>query len=88
MEDHEFCDHCPGCRPSLVDAITGKVLSPGHPWMQAAMRVWNKATTYDQRKAFIEVTLHNSQKPEDLLLCQGVMNRITAEMTSPEYKLP
>ncbi len=76
MEDHEFCDTCPGCRPAMADVKTGKVMSRDHPTMVVVDRVWDNETTYAQRKAFIEVTLHNSRKPEDMKLFQEVAQLI------------
>jgi len=75
MEDHEFCDSCPGCRPAMAE-IDGTVIPNDHPMMIEVNRVWDNETTYEQRKAFIEVTLHNSRKPEDLLLFQEVTEKM------------
>lgn len=76
---HEFCDHCPGCRPAIIDMKTGKPLPPDSPLMVAVDRMWNTETTYAERKAFIEVTLHNSRKPEDIELARKIMARIETE---------
>jgi len=71
MEDHEFCDSCPGCRPAMAK-VGGGVIPNTDPMMIEVNRVWDEETTYDQRKAFIEVTLHNSRKPRDMRLFQEV----------------
>jgi hypothetical protein len=70
---HEFCDHCPGCRPAMFNMKTGQVLQESDPLMININRIWNQETTYAERKAFIEVTVNNSRSTEDLLLAQGVM---------------
>lgn len=80
MEDHEFCDHCPGCRPAVIDVQTGKPLPLDSPVMIAVNKVWNNETTYDQRKAFIEVTLHNSREPELMRLTQEVNDKIQSAL--------
>lgn len=66
MEDHSFCDSCPGCRPALLDPTTGTALPNDHPIMVKINHMWDTQTTYDQRKSFIEVTLHNSRDPVDM----------------------
>ena len=76
MEDHEFCDHCPGCRPALVNAETGEVLMPEHPTMIAVNKVWDTQTTFEERKGFIEVTLHNSRSLHDTQMNAAVMQKI------------
>lgn len=70
---HEFCDHCPGCRPALIDVNTGKVLADDSETMRHVNRVWDHETTYAERKAFIAVTLHNSRAPADVRLAQSVI---------------
>jgi hypothetical protein len=75
LENHDFCDHCPGCRPALIDLKTGQLMPPDSPVMIAINRIWNTQTTYAERKAFVEVTVHNSRKPEDLRMGQAVMQR-------------
>ena len=81
-ETHAFCDHCPGCRPALLDAATGQVLPEHSPLMQAVNRVWNTQTSYAERKAFIEVTLRNSRSAADLQLAAAVMAKIKRAMSS------
>jgi hypothetical protein len=73
--EHEFCDECPGCRPALV-GTDGKVIPDDDPIMVAVLNVWRNQTTYQERKAFIEVTLHNSRLPSDLRLAEAVVNKI------------
>ena len=76
MEDHEFCDKCPGCRPALatLDGVkVGKPFDDDTPEMKAINKYWDNETEYRQRKAYIEVTLHNSRRPGELALCKQVM---------------
>ncbi len=75
MEDHEFCDNCSGCRPALIDMQTKKPLSNDDPIMIAVNEAWDNDTTYAQRRAFIEVTLHNSRNPMDLERAQEVAQK-------------
>ncbi len=77
MPDHEFCDSCPGCRPALLDINTHEVLSNDSPVMKIVNQIWDNETTYAQRKAFIEVTLHNSRLPNEMKLWQEVNEKIT-----------
>ena len=73
---HQFCDHCPGCRPALIQPATGKVFADDSPEMLAVMKIWNHNTTYSERKAFINVTVNNSRKSEDLKLSRTIMAKI------------
>lgn len=53
MEDHEFCDNCPGCRPAMLDMQTNKPVPRNDPKMQIVDKIWDNETTYAERKAFI-----------------------------------
>jgi hypothetical protein len=81
MKDHEFCDNCPGCRPAMLDA-EGKVLPLESPLMLAVNWVWDYSTTYQERKAFIELTLHNSQLPSDVSLAKAVLEKMQSAILS------
>lgn len=70
---HDFCDSCPLCRPAVLDS-EGKQLERGHPVYDLVQRVWDNDTTYEERKAFILVTWHNSSDPKDLTLF-GILNQ-------------
>lgn len=63
-ERHEFCDTCPGCRPAILDLRTGEAIPDDSPVMVAVLKAWRERTTYDQRKGYIEVTLHKSLDPK------------------------
>jgi hypothetical protein len=76
MEYHEFCDDCSGCRPALLNVETKQVLSNDDPIMVIVNRVWDNDTTYAQRRAFIEVTLHNSNHPAEIRLFEQVSDMI------------
>jgi hypothetical protein len=76
MEDHEFCDSCPGCRPALADPTTMRPMPQDHPTMVEVNRIWDNETSYEQRKAFIEVTLHNSRETDEIKLAQEVVQLI------------
>lgn len=67
---HEFCDHCPGCRPALIDLASGRPLPDDSPEMLRVNRIWDRQTTYAERKAFIQVTVHNCREPETVRLAQ------------------
>ena len=76
MEDHEFCDSCPGCRPLLINLTTGKPYSNSEPEMMAINKYWDNETTFAQRRAYIEVTLKNSQATHDQKLFKEVVREI------------
>lgn len=75
---HDFCDHCPGCRPALINPDTGRPLADDSPYVRAVNRVWDHETTFAQRRAFIMVTVHNSRDALDLLYAKAVVDRFTA----------
>jgi hypothetical protein len=81
MEDHEFCDDCEGCRPALCsfDPATGQAGPPmakDTPEMQVIDAYWDNETTYEERRAYIEVTLHNRREPVLVERAQKVMGNI------------
>jgi hypothetical protein len=84
LEHHEFCDHCPGCRPVLLDVNTGQPLPADSPSMVKVDQVWASETTYEERKAFIEVTLHSSRSSNDLRLANQVGEKIKAGLAGLE----
>lgn len=79
MTFHEFCDHCPGCRPAFFDVASGRRLPDDHAMVVKANKVWNTETTYAERKAFINVTMHNSRVPEDMRLAQACMHKLSGQ---------
>jgi hypothetical protein len=76
MPDHEFCDHCPGCRPVIFNAKTGEVFASDSEVMRVVNRIWDTETSYAERKAFIEFTLHNSRSSEHVPLALDVIAKI------------
>ena len=84
MDDHEFCDDCFGCRPAIAtvnpDNTVGPPMPQDHPAMVKINKYWDNETTYAQRKAFIEVTLHNSRISVEMKLANQVMERIRTIM--------
>jgi hypothetical protein len=74
---HAFCDHCPGCRPALIDTVTGQPMADDSPVMLTVNRVWDKDTSYAEREAFINVTLHNSRVPQVIELAAGVARKFS-----------
>lgn len=73
---HEFCDGCPLCRPALIDLRSGRGLSADDKLTQAVERIWDKHTSYEQRRAFIRVTRFNSRDTADVLLFEEVVAKI------------
>jgi hypothetical protein len=58
-----------------MNAETGEVMSDDDPVMIRVNKIWNNETTYEMRKAFIEVTLHNSRDERDLSLANQVVDK-------------
>ena len=74
---HEFCDHCPLCRPALLDLRTGGLMSSDSPVMVRMNHIWNHETTYAERKAFIDVTVHNRHSDQNMRLAQSIMDKLS-----------
>jgi len=84
---HEFCDHCPGCRPGGLDTRTGKPLPDDEEPMLTINRVWRSQTSYAERKAFIEVCLHNSRDPENIRLTLGLNQKFQRALRNPPGRI-
>jgi hypothetical protein len=77
VKRHEFCDHCPGCRPAVI-ASAGMSLDAQAALTKIIDHVWDHETRVEERKAFIEVTLHNDRDPEKMRLAAAVAKRFEA----------
>ena len=84
MEDHEFCDNCPGCRPAMLDMQTNQPLDNDNPIMVVVNDIWDNNTTYAQRRAFIEFTLHNSRESYVVKLTAEVQNKLQSVLEALE----
>lgn len=84
MPKHEFCDECPGCRPALLDVKTEKIMADDHPIMIAINDVWDYETSYGERKAFIDVTYHNSTNEEDKTSFLKIMKMFRSKLEEIE----
>ena len=80
---HQFCDHCPECRPVLVDLTTKEPLPEDSTIMRRVNEIWNNHTTYEERKAFINVSYHNSREMEEVKLATSVVDRIQESIEFP-----
>jgi hypothetical protein len=84
MSFDRFSDDCSGCRPSLIDVKTGKVLPEESREMQAILNVWRR-TTLRERLVFHRVTCLNSRIRSDLRTFQIIserMQKALAELTT------
>ena len=79
MSHENYEEGCPGCKPALLDATTGRVLPEDHPIMKCVLRFWETTTT-EERTAFHDVTCQNSRKESDMLTVQSLMKRMKAAM--------
>jgi hypothetical protein len=77
MSLKQFDDNCVGCRPALIDPITGTKFDSSHPFMQIVDRVW-AATTREQRESFHNVCCLNSREPKDLEHMSSIVKQIEA----------
>lgn len=81
MSFKKFEDDCPGCRPALMDAMTGEVIPESDPKMKAVLGVWAE-TTRREREAFHNVTCNNSRNVRDLALVNPLVQRMQQAMLS------
>jgi hypothetical protein len=75
MSQKQFDDNCPGCRPVLIDPVTGTKFEDSHPIMQMVDRVW-AATTRQEREAFHNVCCNNSRKQSDMEQMSAIVQKI------------
>lgn len=80
---HPYDPQCPHCVPAVINAKTGQVLPKDSPAMKAVMRVWN-ASAFEERRAFIAVTVDSSKAPADLEGASPLMMRIGAVLKAAE----
>lgn len=59
-------------------------MSDDSPIMLAINRAWNHDTTYAERKAFIEVTLHNSRLEDDCRMAAAVAAKFRTALEAME----
>lgn len=77
MGRHEYREDCPDCQPALVDPSTGEVMSKTSEEMVRIMKMWWKRP-FEERRAYMNVTLHNSRLPADIILAEAIVRRIQA----------
>ena len=63
----------------MLDA-NGQALPDDHPLMVTVLTVWRE-TTYEVRRAFIFVTLHNSRDEDDMRLTDSFMCQVQQILT-------
>ncbi len=63
-------------------ALDMSTLADDSPIMIKVNEIWNRQTTYAERKAYVEVTLHNSRAVEDLRLATSVFAKISGAFGS------
>lgn len=84
MSWEKFEEDCPGCRPVLLDAKTGKPFDPDHPVMKKINAVWEN-TTPEERQVFHRVTCNNSRDPGDLGLMRGLAERMRTALDEASW---
>ena len=75
---HYFCDSCPNCRPALVNMETAKALPDDDPKMRRILLVWHNHTSYQERRAYMDVTSGHSDSEQDMKLSASVMEKFKA----------
>lgn len=74
MSWKEYESDCPGCRPALIDAQTGKLMERDSDPMRAINAVFDSATL-QEKKAFHNVMCNNSREPMEMALVHGLTAR-------------
>lgn len=74
MSWKEYEEGCPGCRPLLLDANTGKPMDPESDHMRTINSVFDSATI-QEKQAFHNFMCNNSRKPMEVALVQGLIAR-------------
>ena len=81
---HEFCDNCPDCRPILMNIETNETCIEDNPAVIRMNDVWKNHSTFEQRKSFMEVMVHDSKDPTDLRNAIQLMHLFSLESSVPE----
>jgi hypothetical protein len=76
MSLDKFDDHCPSCRPLMLDMQTGQPLPDGHPLLAIVDEVW-KEMSISERAAFHRFTCLNKRTPEEIAVMETFGARIT-----------
>lgn len=79
MSRHDFDPECPDCGPAVINPQTGEIYPADHPMMVVVSRVF-KAAERKEQEAFHRVTVKNSRDSVDLVLVQGLADRIKAAL--------
>jgi len=83
MSRGKFDDQCPGCRPAMMDAETGKVLPDDSPQMKCVLSIWAE-TSREEREAFQRFNCLNSRQDRDL----QIVNDLWARMAKALEAIP
>ena len=75
MSKQHFDDDCPGCRPIIIDAATGKTNAA---MTERAIKIWRSGTVAE-REAFHRFTCLNARDPEAI----AAMQKIQTELQKP-----
>lgn len=70
-----FDDNCPGCKPTMVELDSGKVLPDDHPQMVALLKMWRE-TTIHERRAWHAFTCQNLRDPLTMALIPGLQQKM------------
>jgi hypothetical protein len=73
----KFDDHCPGCKPVILNPETSGPFPENHPAMVKFRRIWNK-TTREQREAFHNVMCVGSRDRYELRLVKQITDQLWA----------
>lgn len=74
-----FDPTCPGCQPVLIDAATGKILSPNDPLMKVLLPLWRSLPRPSQEACW-RVWMKNSREPTDLEIMRKLFKTLSERM--------
>lgn len=87
MSREHFDDACPGCRPAMADAKTGKLLADDSIEMQTVNRLWGE-TTREERLMWHRFTCQNSRALVDVQFATTFALRLETEVAATRSKNP
>ena len=80
MPCEKFDPKCSGCRPAIMDPLTGRVLDANEPVVKAMNEVWD-SSPLEEQEAYWRVMVKNSRDLNDIRLMKSITSRLEARVT-------
>jgi hypothetical protein len=79
MSCEKFDPNCPGCRPAILDPISGQALPKDHPMVVVVNEVWDAAPREEQEACW-RIWVKNGRDLADMELAASFMNKVQSKL--------